>query len=306
MIIMHDTNITPPPMCKLCKSAEVEIEFTGPIRHGRPGSILSEDVHVCRCKACGVIFHDFKTDLKNYYESAAYRESREGTTDIENYYRLHDGENLNKFKITGTGIFRGRTVADIGCGGGGFLDFLAGVASRIVAIEPSQAYRLAMDKKGYHTFAYARDAFPFYKGKIDVITSFDVIEHVDDPVDFFRDVFALLADGGQAVIATPTEMPVLREFAGKNFDQGYLFYADHPWIFNRQSLEYAAREAGFADIKFDYLQRYGLGNFVSWLQTGKPKGNVVYESLPHTLNAVFSASLEEQGKADYIIARLGK
>lgn len=87
-----------------------------------------------------------------------YRKALEGTLEEEEFYYLHDKDNLDKLQYTGTQIFRNSSVADIGCGCGAFLDFVKGVADKIIAIEPSETYRKVMTKKGFDTYAYAKDA----------------------------------------------------------------------------------------------------------------------------------------------------
>ena len=50
----------------------------------------------------------------------------EGGAEEERFYRLHDRGTLDKFQYTGTNIYRGIIVADMGCGAGAFLDFIVG------------------------------------------------------------------------------------------------------------------------------------------------------------------------------------
>ena len=87
-----------------------------------------------------------------------YRQSLEGTSDEQDFYRMHDEESMQKFQYTGTTIFRNKVVADVGCGCGAFLDYIKGVAKEVVAIEPSVAYRTVMDRKDFRTFPYSADA----------------------------------------------------------------------------------------------------------------------------------------------------
>ena len=117
------------------------------IRNGGLGKYTENAVDMWQCENCGVIWHEpVIEDTKAYYESKEYRNSLEGSTEQEMFYKLHDRETLDKFEYTGTEIFRHKVVSDIGCGAGAFLDFLKGVADTIIAIEPSEAYRVVMEK----------------------------------------------------------------------------------------------------------------------------------------------------------------
>ena len=182
--------------CKLCNSSDIKITYHGFIRDGKVCSKTPEEVDIYRCEECGAMWHNVGHDLEKYYETIEYRMDLEDTSDIEEFYKSHDFETLDKFKYTGTDCFRHKIVGDIGCGGGAFLDFLSGVAKEIIAIEPSECYREVLMKKGYYTYPYAKDAHQDYANKVDVITSFDVIEHVESPIDFLKDIFVLLKKGG--------------------------------------------------------------------------------------------------------------
>ena len=153
-------------------------------------------MEILQCSDCDVIWHKNKIDdVEEYYETEEYRRDLEGSSEEEKFYELHDKETLDKLNYTGTTIFRNKIVADVGCGCGAFLDYISGVAKEIVAIEPSQKYRDIMNKKGFSTFAYSKNAKTVYKDKIDVLTSFDVIEHVESPEEFIQDIYGLLKKG---------------------------------------------------------------------------------------------------------------
>lgn len=106
-------------------------------------------------------------------------------------------------------------VADIGCGCGAFLDLVSGVGQSIIAVEPTESYRQVLNRKGYSTYPYANEALKEWKGKVDIVVSFDVIEHVNAPEQFIREVYELLKNGGKCIIGTPTDAPVMRKLLGE-------------------------------------------------------------------------------------------
>lgn len=293
--------------CKLCGSNNIHITYKGKIRNGGLGKYTKEDVEIYKCENCDVIWHDtIIDDLGQYYESSEYRDSLEGSSEADIFYKLHDKETLNKFLYTGTDIFRHKVVADIGCGCGAFLDFLKGVASEIVAVEPSETYRQVMDKKGFHTYAYAEEAKLDWKNKIDMITSFDVIEHVEDPMGFLKECYYLLKEGGQAVIGTPTDAPVMRSLLGEIYEKQLLFSTQHLWIFSEKILKMMAESAGYQEISVKYFQRYGLQNLLGWLKEKRPNADLHETWIADALDSVWKAEAESQGMADYIVLFLKK
>ncbi len=293
--------------CEICGNSNINIIYDDYIRDGAPGTHTNIKYKMYQCDKCGTIWHDHsQKENETYYESKEYRDKLEGTALIDDYYRLHDFEVLDKFNYCGTTIFRNKTVADIGCGGGGFLDFLAGVSSDIVAIEPSLEYRNSLKKRGYHAYPYASDALPEWNGKIDVVTSFDVIEHVDDPIAFMKDVYDLLGEGGRGIIGTPTDCPVMRKLLGHVYEQKLLYSFQHIWILSKEGFELCCQNAGFKKVRIEFVQRYGLSNLVTWVAEREPKGHVEFDFVSKTLDSTYRRELEKQGLGDYIIAHVEK
>lgn len=291
-------------VCKLCGGNKTEIIYDDYIRKGAWGILTKEKYKIYQCDFCKVIWHD-RDDMKEFYESAEYRMEIEKAADIESYYDNHDREVLEKLQYTGTDIYRNKVVCDIGCGGGSFLNFVAGAAKTVVAIEPSEIYRKNLTNREYETYSYASEALQDWEGRIDVVTSFDVIEHVENPREFIHEIRRLLAPGGRAVIGTPTDAPVMRKTLGHEYEQ-FLFTYQHPWILSEESMKLICREEGIESAEIAYRQRYGIGNFASWLLNRKPKGDIHNELLSNTLNNTWKSELEQSGMADYMVLYIKK
>lgn len=293
--------------CNLCGSENTDIIYEGNIRNGSLGQYTDTNVEMYQCTDCGVIWHEnIAEDLGRYYESSEYRQSLEGTSEENEFYRRHDKEALDKFLYTGTTIFRNKTVADIGCGCGAFLDFLKGVASSVIAVEPSEIYRDIMDRKGFATYPYAGEAVADWAGNVDVVISFDVIEHVADPVLFMADIYKLLRRQGTAIIGTPTETPIMRRLLGTLYEKKLLFSIQHLWIFSEKSLKQIARKVGFEKMEVKYFQRYGMGNLMGWLRDKKPNSDIEEIFITPTLDAVWKSECSKNGLADYMVIYLTK
>lgn len=136
---------------------------------------------------------------------------------------------------------------------------------------------------------------------MDSVVSFDVIEHVENPVLFMQDVKELLSENGEAVIGTPTDAPVMRELLGSIFEENLLFSTQHLWVFNEQSLRKICQSAGFSTVDFSYRQRYGIDNMISWILEKKAGVKKEYHFITDTLNDIWKRELEAQKMADYIL-----
>jgi 2-polyprenyl-3-methyl-5-hydroxy-6-metoxy-1,4-benzoquinol methylase len=143
------------------------------------------------------------------------------------------------------------------------------------------------------------------EGMIDILTSFDVIEHVDEPEDFLVSIFGLLKKGGEAFIGTPTDYPVLRGLLGAEFD-AFLFSVQHKWVFSGKSLEMMARKSEFSQCDISYHQRFGLGNLLAWLQTRKPQGDKKYDFVTNSIDALYKSEMANERTAEYLVLHLVK
>ena len=296
--------------CKICGSGDISIIYNAPIRNGRLGQYTEYAIPMFQCKKCKVIWHDQikERKLDEYYESEEYRKIMGEEPSAAEFNAIHDGGVLDKLSYTGTGIFRDKIVADIGCGAGGFLDFINGVASEVLAIEPTKAYRDEMSvKSGFSCFAYMEDAINRgFKGKVDVLTSFDVIEHVEDPYDFLDQAYELLDKSGRAIIGTPTDAPIMRELLGECYEKQQLFSTQHLWILSEHSIYFMAEKIGFSSVEFKYFQRYPIGNMLGWIRDKKPRSEIIGEVYTGDLDAVWRKELEDKKLSDYIVAYLTK
>lgn len=294
-------------ICKICGCENSKMIYNGLIRNGGLGKYTKSNVPVFQCDNCKVIWHENQLqDMQQYYESQEYREMLEGGSEEERFYTLHDKESLDKLVYTGTDIYRNKVVADIGCGCGAFLDFLKGVAQTVIAIEPSATYRKIMDLKGFRTYAYSKDAKRDWTGKVDVITSFDVIEHVEEPQEFIRDAFDLLSENGKAIIGTPTDAPIMRKLLGEVYEKKLLFSTQHLWIFSEENLKLLADKVGFQKIEIKYFQRYGLGNLLGWVKEKEPRSEINDIFITSTMNNVWKSECSDNKLADYIVMYLYK
>ena len=293
-------------ICPICGAHHVDIRYDDYIRDGAPGTLTKEKYQMFYCPSCGVTWHHLDAkENRDFYGSEAYRNKLEHTAKISDYYRLHDSEVLDKLNYTGTDIFRGTVVCDIGCGGGSFLDFISGAASEVIAIEPAEHYRKELRQRGYKTYAYSQEADEC-SGGVDVVTSFDVIEHADNPIEFMREIYRLLKPQGRAIIGTPSDCPIMRVLLGHEYEQKLLYSFQHPWILSAKSFRLCCEQAGFREIRIVPKQRYGLANLVQWLKERRPTGHCEMQWVSETLDDVYKAETEAAGLADYLLAYVVK
>jgi len=274
--------------------------YCGPIRVGRFPQTSEQDVTVWRCEGCGV---GYLPDAFEGYEDDRYREAVNGGAEVGAYRATHDSLLSFDFSLVGGDRIRDRVVADVGCGGGSFLDFSSGVAKTTIGVEPSTVYREALAGKGHQVFDYSKNALPEWESKVDLAVSLAVIEHVDDPVEFLSDIRKLLKpESGRVLVSTPNHNDWLLEFMPDDY-AAFFYRHVHRWYFDAHALRAAADAAGFSEVGVFHRQRFGMSNALCWARSKKPTGNDAFP-LFSDIDAGYKAYLEQSGRADYLYAWL--
>lgn len=282
--------------CRVCNSSDVKIIYTGKMRMG--GVQYLESCTVYQCNKCSHIYHREFQVKDSYYESTQYRNEVDGSSDVTSFYHRGDASTLMKLEWTGTARFRDKVVMDVGCAGGMFLDYVKGIAKETIAVEPSEVFRAEL-KKRHIVYPYVRDALK-YEEKVDIVCSFDVIEHIEDVNTFAKEIYESLRLGGEVIIGTPTIVAAYRDTLGEVWD-AFNFRTQHLSVFTSESLRYLFERIGFTDIVIKNVQRYDLGNLLAWCLYKEPRGNLKFPWISDTLNMVFKEELAASGAGDYLV-----
>jgi SAM-dependent methyltransferase len=288
--------------CPICGAREWAAAYSGPIRDGIFGREC--DGRVIRCGRCTVeILAEPRRDLAADYTDGTYRTHVGEGRDAESFFARHDHEQLTRIAMLERVRLRGSVVADIGCGGGSFLDAVAGLASTTIAIEPSRSYHQSLAGRRHQVYPDVRSALAEWTGKVDLAVSFSVIEHVEDPVALLADVATLLTPAGVALVSTPNRNDVLLA-AGCEAYRRFFYRVVHRFYFDATSLQHAAAAARFGSCEVVYRHRFGFANFVNWLMQERPDAGQGRSPLDPRFDRIWTSTLEESGRADYLYAFL--
>src|ERR1019366_4929606 len=102
---------------------------------------------------------------------------------------------------------RGKRVLDIACGEGyGAAALQKAGAARVTGVDISEAACFhARSKYGIDAKLGAAEKIPLGEGSVDVVVSFETIEHIPNPDRFLDECVRVLVPGGRLIISTPNK-----------------------------------------------------------------------------------------------------
>ncbi|MBA7529110.1 Ubiquinone biosynthesis O-methyltransferase, mitochondrial [subsurface metagenome] len=136
------------------------------------------------------------------------------------------------------------TLLEVGAAFGTFCEEAKScdIFRRIIAVEPTPDLAETCRRKGLEVIERPIEQVEFEQGSIDVVASFEVLEHLFSPKEFLLSCSSLLSPGGILVISCPSskgfEITVLQELAD-TIDHEHLNY------FNPDSLSLLVANCGF-------------------------------------------------------------
>jgi 2-polyprenyl-6-hydroxyphenyl methylase/3-demethylubiquinone-9 3-methyltransferase len=139
---------------------------------------------------------------------------------------LHDINPTRLRLVDDLAALAGKTVVDVGCGGGLLSEAMGARAANVTGIDLSAealaVARLHLAETGAADVDYravsARDLASERPHSYDVVTCMEMLEHVPDPAELVRDCAMLAAAGGHVIFSTISRSPkafALAIFAGE-------------------------------------------------------------------------------------------
>lgn len=195
--------------------------------------------------------------LHDAYKEAAYDSGEEARFASLTYARLL-GEVLPELPAAGGAL-------DIGAGDGAFLEqLLAAGMDDVVGIEPSAA-PVAAAPPGVRSRIRPGmfDPDDFAPEQFRIVTSFQTLEHVADPLGLCRGAYRLLKPGGALVLVCHDWRAPVNRLLGT---RSPIYDVEHLQLFSPESLRPLLEGAGFTRIRCKGItNRYPVGYWVRLL-----------------------------------------
>ena len=230
--------------CPVCGSSRIVAR--GPILHPRPALVagmpieLGDDAYVlARCPVCGFAFKDPpipEAELLRCYAKASSDHWEERPDPI--------ARSWDTLKHAIEQHAPGRTVLDIGCFNGALLQFLGAGWERF-GVEPSAPAAQMARSRGVNVLGATIDDVP-RELSFDVIVAIDVVEHIADPLPFFRAVARHLRPRGAFIVQTGDLDAWTWRLEGSRY--WYCSLPEHVSFYNRKAMTELAARTGMKSV----------------------------------------------------------
>lgn len=210
--------------CLLCHNTEL-----------RPVNAFAHH-HLVMCGYCGFVFAKVipsYEELSEYYDDYPVKDHRSSVT-IKRYNELLD--KFERYRST-------NNILDIGCGSGYFLDEAKKRDWNVHGTEYSPESITACKGRGISICEGKLDASNYEADQFDVITSFEVIEHINDPNEELDKIHSVLRAKGLVYITTPNFNSISRYLVGSKWPM--VNYPEHLSYYTTGTLNLLMNNKGF-------------------------------------------------------------
>jgi SAM-dependent methyltransferase len=232
--------------CNVCESRDIETHMT------------KEAWEIVRCRRCGLSFvKNIPTEgeLAALYGHTFFEDGQKSPRqDVkldENPAYANARKRIDSIRKIGPA--KGRML-DVGCGTGIFLKAASpfydcsGLDVSGYATEFAARYLGVEAKKG------TIFDFSFEPNSVDVITMWDVIEHVRNPDSYVKKISDIIAPGGLLVLSTGNVDSLMFRIQGSNWH--LLIPPQHLFYFNKSSITFLLAKYGFNAVKVEHRGQY--------------------------------------------------
>jgi len=159
--------------------------------------LINKNITFCECENCKLRFYSpLIIGDEKFYNSLQKND----------WYYMDEKEEYHYAKIYITNTDK---VLEVGSGKGAFSKHL--LTKDYIGLDSSKNAKLMAAKNGIHIEnEFIQDYVKKHKEKFDVVVSFQVLEHVNDPKSFIEAKIEGLKVGGRLIIATPSEDTFLK------------------------------------------------------------------------------------------------
>jgi SAM-dependent methyltransferase len=244
-----------PEVCAICGQGGAQEFLQAPDRlHGR-----REEYTLVRCPGCSLVWLRYppRSEEMHLHYTGAYHKLISSAGE-DSQARWQDRlQTLRQHKQSGT-------MLDLGCSSGGFLGFFRSDSWKLYGIEMSaDCARRAEERTGAHVFVGDIPDAPFTPESFDVITCFDVLEHLYEPRRVLDEVTKWLKPDGIFYVQVPNiDSAEARVFG--TYWHG-LELPRHLFHYSPASLKLLAQSVGLRDVSLETRRNPAVGTSLRYV-----------------------------------------
>lgn len=236
--------------CNYCGSDEYIVKYPATIKHSSAtvseftststGYAMYNDI--VRCLNCGLIYMNPRDrDIVGLYEDVVDEAYLGSWPERAEGFAEHI-KTIEKYKP-------GRDMLDIGCYAGIFPDVAVKAGYNVTAIEPSKWASEHAKKTGARIIQGGCGSVKLESNTFDVVTMWDVVEHLEDPMGCLERIHDYLRPGGIAIVATHDIGAIIPRILGKRYPWLMRFHLYH---FTPRTLGMMMKKAGLELVETKY------------------------------------------------------
>lgn len=213
---------------------------------------IQGDFQLVRCRYCGLVYQNprpAQNSINEIYPDNYDQFIKSSTEESSIINRIDRGYGLKKRIKSITRYKKPGRLLDIGCATGDFLEMMRDIAGwDVYGIEPSSH---ASDYARTHLGLQVKTGFlgeaDYEAENFDVITMWNVLEHLVDPINTLKQIHKLLKPDGMLIFNTPN----LDSLDARIFGPYWIGFElpRHFFVFSRRTLMLMLHDAGFRIIE---------------------------------------------------------
>ena len=157
------------------------------------------------------------------------------------------------------------SVCDVGSSTGFMIEHLQNKGFVVKGVEPSLEHRKYSQLKGFDVYKNMNEI----NKKFDNVINYYVLEHVNNPEIFIKNLLKILKKNGRLILEVPNREDFLLNFVNLNSYKNFILQKMHVMNYSLNSLNYLFSKF---NIKYEILkgEKYSIDNHLNWLINKKP------------------------------------
>lgn len=269
--------------CPVCGHPDSRFKFLARVQPYQQGLFSFDEWKIVECLKCGLVFVNPRISEavnQEFYNFEVKGDEEFLTQHFVETAPLHQNYWVRILRLIKHFQPSGKLL-DIGCGNGEFVLLAQGAGFDASGQEVSPYFIGLCQQANVNIFQGELESLNLPDHSFDVITLFDVIEHLYCPMSLLQEIKRILKPGGILVVSTHDIGNIFARMYGSKWRM--IYPIGHLVYFSRKTLLHALRLAGFTPIKaggantidIDFFREL-LNGMRSFMTTILARGAILY------------------------------